>query len=208
MAEYYLQEMNDVRGDGKQNAFYRLRTYRQATMEDVLTYMEGNGAMVHRGQVQLVLEEVQKALCHFLSHGYTVKLEPLGSFRLSLGTRPEKDVENLDGEDGKRNASSVCVRDILFTADHGFVKTIDMRTHLQRSKTHRLSPSPYTREERLQRALNYIDQHGYMRIADYVRLTGLSRTYATKELQAFRRDETSGLIYEGRGTQKVYVRRK
>lgn len=208
MAEYYLQEMNDLRGEGALRAYYRLRTYRQATMDDVLTYMERNGAMVHRGEARLVLEEVQMALRHFLSLGYTVKIDPLGSFRLSLGTRPEKEVEALDGEEGTRNASSVGVRDVLFTADRHFVDAVDLDTRLERSKTHRLTSSPYTREERLQQALDYIDQHGFLRIADYVRLTGLSRTSATKELQTFRRDETSGLTTAGRGTQKVYVRRR
>lgn len=207
MAEYYLQEMNDLRGEGTQRAYYRLRTYRQATMDDVLTYMERNGAMVHRGEAKLVLEEVQMALRHFLSLGYTVKIDPLGSFRLSLGTRPEKEVEALDGEEGTRNASSVGVRDVLFTADRHFVDAVDLDTSLERGKTHKLRESSYTPAERLQRAFDFIDQHGFMRVADYVRLTGLSRTRATKELQTFRRDETSGLTTAGRGTQKVYVRR-
>ena len=208
MAEYYLQEMNDLRSEGTRRAFYRLRTYRQATMDDVLAYMEKNGAMVHRGEAQLVLAEVQQALRHFLSLGYTVKIDPLGSFRLSLGPRPEQEVEPVAGDTPARNATSIGVRDVLFTADRSFVKVLDLETNLVRSKTHKLTPSPYTPAERLQRALEYIDQHGFMRIADYVRLTGLSRTSATTELQTLRRDETSGLTTAGRGTQKVYVRRK
>jgi len=47
-----------------------------------------------------------------------------------------------------------------------------------------------------------------MNIAQYVSLTGLSRTAATLELQAFRNDPESGITYEGSRTHKVYVRRK
>ena len=45
-----------------------------------------------------------------------------------------------------------------------------------------------------------------IRIADYMQLTGLSRTTATLELKSFRQDPTSGITFVGRGSNKVYVK--
>ena len=64
----------------------------------------------------------------------------------------------------------------------------------------------YTKEQRLQLALEYLDKNSAMRIGDYVQLTGLSRTTATMELKAFRQDPASGIAFVGRGSQKVYVK--
>ena len=47
-----------------------------------------------------------------------------------------------------------------------------------------------------------------MRIADYMEMTGLSRTTATLELIEFRKDPESGITFIGRGSSKVYVRKQ
>ncbi|MBP3664028.1 MAG: hypothetical protein J6J03_02595 [Tyzzerella sp.] len=51
-----------------------------------------------------------------------------------------------------------------------------------------------------------MDKNGAMYIADYMQLTGLSRTTATIELKSFRQDPTSGITFVGRGSSKVYVK--
>ena len=63
-----------------------------------------------------------------------------------------------------------------------------------------------SKEQRLQLALEYLDKNGVMHIADYMQLTGLSRTTATLELKAFRQDPASGITFVGRGSNKVYVK--
>jgi hypothetical protein len=45
-----------------------------------------------------------------------------------------------------------------------------------------------------------------MRVANYMELTGLSRTKATLELRAFRQDASTGIATIGRGSTKVYVK--
>lgn len=56
-------------------------------------------------------------------------------------------------------------------------------------------------------SLGYLEKHGSMKVANYMEMTGLSRTAATLELQEFRRDTTSGIDFIGRGSAKVYVKR-
>ena len=71
----------------------------------------------------------------------------------------------------------------------------------------KLSVSPYSLEERIARALEYIDAHKFMRIEDYARLNNLSRTAASVELKAIIDDPESPCAPEGRGTHKVWVRK-
>ena len=63
-------------------------------------------------------------------------------------------------------------------------------------------------EERLAMALQYIREHGFMRLADYANLTGLSRTGASRELSAFCRDASCPIRSEGVRTHKVFVEAK
>ena len=79
---------------------------------------------------------------------------------------------------------------------------------MERYGESRLRKSPYTKEQRLQLALNYLEKNGAMRIADYMEMTGLSRTTATLELTEFRKDPESGITFIGRGSSKVYVRKQ
>ena len=82
-----------------------------------------------------------------------------------------------------------------------------MQCQLERGKESRLHRSPYTREERLARALAFIEEHTVMRVMDYVRLTGLSRTTASLELRELCQDPASGIRSIGQKAGKVYVRR-
>ena len=77
---------------------------------------------------------------------------------------------------------------------------------LERAGEARLHHSPYSKEERLKLALQYLEEHGAMRVAEYMELTGLSRTKATLELKEFRQDLSSGITFIGRGSAKVYVK--
>ena len=95
---------------------------------------------------------------------------------------------------------------INFRVDKRLVQETDQGCVLERGPVCRLRRSPYTREERLQLALDYLGENGVMRVMDYARLTGLSRSTAARELKAFRQDPASGLTFSGRGTAKVYVR--
>lgn len=56
-------------------------------------------------------------------------------------------------------------------------------------------------------ALSYIDKHHSMSVAEYMKITGLSRTPATEELRAFRADASSGIGVKGRGSHILYVRK-
>ncbi|MCG4738772.1 DNA-binding protein, partial [Bacteroides intestinalis] len=48
----------------------------------------------------------------------------------------------------------------------------------------------------------------YMRVNDYCQLTGLLRNTAAKELKHWREMPETGITTNGRGSHKLYVKRK
>ena len=96
---------------------------------------------------------------------------------------------------------------VNFRVDKQLVKQIDRHCNLERGGVRHLHRSPYTKEERLALAQKYLDEHPLMHISDYATLTGLSRTSATLELQAFRHDPATGICTCGSRQNSVYIKR-
>lgn len=107
----------------------------------------------------------------------------------------------------KLNARSLKIDGVSFQADKKLIVNVDKRCDLKRAGTSRLCRSPFTKEERLQKAQEYLKSHGAMKVKHYVELTGLSHTVAAKELREFENDAVSGITSIGRLAGKVYVRR-
>lgn len=66
----------------------------------------------------------------------------------------------------------------------------------------------YTREERIARALDVIDENGFIGLTDYAYINNLSRTAASLELKEISHDETVPIRSVGQHSHKVWVRRK
>ena len=71
----------------------------------------------------------------------------------------------------------------------------------------RLKKSKFSLEERVQKAHEFMKENYFMRVPDYVRLTGLSRSKAGEELRRLERDPATGITSRGERSQKVYVLR-
>lgn len=206
MAQYIKQEMPDMRGDGETKAYYRMKTIRNIGMEEFIKIMTRHGGMT-QGTAIAVLTQASETLAELIGMGYTVSIDGIGTFKATVGLKRFKEMDSIEGEEPKRNAQSLCVDGVNIKADKQLVKQVSLKCKLERSHVSRLRKSPYTREQRVALALKFIDENGFMRLKDYVQLTGLSRTSACRELKELRSDRTSGIDTDGRGTNKVYVKR-
>ena len=151
-------------------------------------------------------------------------LDGLGNFSIGIGLIDKKSpkrrrgtpdipsaiapVEQSEGG-AEPNARSIGVRTVHFKAARDLIREVDRRCKLQREPggTAHIRQSPFTREERIQRALDYIGINGFMRLDDYARLGNLSRTVASEELKAICADPESPIDSNGAGNAKVFVRR-
>jgi hypothetical protein len=119
----------------------------------------------------------------------------------------DKDMDTFDGDGTKRNARSLRLTGINYRADKSLIKQANQHCKLERAGESRLHHTPYSKEERLKLAQQYLEEHGAMRVVEYMELTRLSRTKATLELKEFRQDDSSGISFVGRGSAKVYVKK-
>ena len=206
MAKYIKQEMTDLSGKGEEKVYYRLQTERNIDFKALAEYVGRHNGMMSKGLVINVMEHVVDAMAELLGEGHSVTIDRLGTFRASLGLAEEKEMDTFDGDGTKRNARSLRLTGINYRADKVLIREANRHCKLERAGESRLHHSPYTKEERLKLALQYLEEHGAMRVAEYMELTGLSRTKATLELKEFRQDLSSGITFIGKGSAKVYVK--
>ena len=212
MPTYFKKEIADLNGTGEKQYRYELRSKGNIGIRGLAHELHRRMNMLNEGTFTGILLELSSAIATLLADGYSVTIDELGNFSTSLGLSDYADETAEDEQGGEPNASRLHVTNINFKAHPSFIIEVDTqcRRKLQRD-TRGIRPmrrSPYSQDERLQRALAYIREHGFMRLADYVTLTGLSRTTASRELKALCADKSAPLASQGRHTHKVYVEKK
>ena len=206
MARYIKQEMSDLNGTGEKRVFYRMKIERNIDMKDFTERIAYPGSGLSRASVMHVMTSVADCLARYMAEGCSVTLEGIGTFKPQLGLVKNKEMDTMDGDDTKRNARSIEVNGISFKADKTLVRETRMCCDLSRGGISRVRKSPYTEEVRLSRALEYLKEHPFLRISDYMAINGMKRTSATLELQRLSGDPVSGITISGWGSNKVYVR--
>lgn len=207
MAEYIKQEMTDLNGTGENQVYYRMKRNLHFTHEGFLEWMSNADPFITK-HAESVLKHMTHQLAIAMALGHSVTIDGLGTFRAGIGLKKGKELDGLGEGESTRNAQSLQVTDVYYRPDKELIRDVNMNCTLTRGGTQRIRKQKYTREERLQLALDYLEKHKTMRVADYKALTGLSRTAATLELQLFRDDPDTGITYTGNGTHKVYIRWK
>ena len=206
MAKYIKQEMVDLSGKGEEKIYYRLQTERNIDFAELAQQIEQHHGLMNRGLIKNVMSHVVDEMAELLGKGYSVSIDGLGTFRASIGLEEDKEMDTFDGDDTKRNARSLRLTGINYRADKDLIKKANRHCKLERAGESRLHHTPYSKEERLKLAQQYLEEHGAMRVVEYMELTGLSRTKATLELKEFRQDASTGITFLGRGSTKVYVK--
>ena len=206
MAKYIKQEMIDLSGKSEEKVYYRLQSERNIDFEELAEHVGRHNGMMSKGLVINVMEHVVDAMAELIGKGHSVTIDGLGTFRASLGLEKDKVMDTFDGDETKRNARSLRLTGINYRADKVLIREVNRHCKLERAGEARLHHSPYSKEERLKLALQYLEEHGAMRVVEYMELTGLSRTKAAMELKEFRQDLSSGITFIGRGSAKVYVK--
>ena len=207
MAKYIKQELPDLRKMGEKKAYYRLKTARKIDFQQFIDYISSHNSGISRGEAFRVLMHATDTLAELLAEGYSVTIDDMGTFKATVGLVEDKEMDSFEEGTPKLNARSLKIDGVSFQADKKLIVNVDKRCDLKRAGTSRLCRSPFTKEERLQKAQEYLKSHGAMKVKNYMELTGLSHTVAAKELREFEKDAASGITSIGRLAGKVYVRR-
>ncbi len=201
--------MADIQGTGETKCFYRLQTSGNLSPKELITRIAYPGSGLNQGTVAHVLQSLKDEMARAMADGYSVSVDGLGTFKASIGVREDKEMDTIDGDEPKHNATSLQVTGINYRVDKDLIRDTDSHCRLTRGEVRELCRSPYTKEARLQLALDFLNDptHPFLRLDDYAILTGLSKSVASKELIEFRENAETGITTTGRGTNKVYVKR-
>ena len=207
MARYIKQELPDLHKTGEKKAYYRMKTERKIDFNQFVDLVSSHNSGISKGEAFSVLMHATDTLAELLAQGYSVVIDELGTFKATVGLVKDKEMDSFEEGTPKLNARSLRVDGVSFKADKRLIVNVDKRCELKRAGVSLLCRSTFTKEERLLKALEYLNAHGAMKVKDYMELTSLSHTVAAKELREFEHDASSGITSIGRLAGKVYVRR-
>lgn len=206
MVEYIKREMPDMNGTGERKAYYKVKTYSNLSSENFVKKICYPGSGLNQGDVAKVMCLMVDEMKRWLAEGHTITIDELGTFSLSIGVMDDEEVEDFDGNGKKVTAKRIGVRGVNFRPDKQLVRDIGRKCKLHKGYESPNNRSPYTRDQRLKMAQDYIAEHHFMRVRDYEAMTLLPHSTAAKELCDFCVQPT-GITSEGRGNTKVYVKR-
>ena len=166
MAKYIKQEMPDIRQTGEKKIYYRLKTENHVDFPHFIKTLHRSNNGISEADAIRVLLSTAEHLAELLGKGHSVTLDGIGTFKATIGLEEDKELDTLDGNETKRNARSLRLKGVNFRADKELVKKARKDCQLQREGTARIHRSPYTKEQRLNLALEYLEKHGAMKIAD------------------------------------------
>lgn len=213
MANYVIKEMPTGMGNGKEGRIYpKMQVYTEFDYDKVIELVHTNSPAFSKATIRGVLDTLAVVMKSYLPLGHTMKIDNLGVFSLSLefaDNETEVDSQQEAQESkSKKKYHHVKVKGVNFKVDKKLVDGINKENTFERTSGNSSSPSPYSLEERLQRALQHIDKHGFITLQEYANLNRLSYTTASRELAKLVADSHSGIKAKGAASHKVWVRSK
>lgn len=208
MAYYVMEEMPDIQKKGERVLYPRFAMIEQISTDQLAKFVAESSGF-NMGDIVGIVKQVAIEMAHQMAQGRSVKLDDIGTFTPALALRKGKEREEVGEHAEHRNAQSIVVGKVNFRVDMDLVRRINGRCMLERApwKTRR-SSQKFTPEQRQALAMKYLDTHPFLTVSEYQRLTGLLRTTATNELRQWADQADSGIDITGRGTHRVYIKKK
>lgn len=215
MAKYIKKEMVDLHHEGKTIFTYRMQTMPMDN-EDFIRDCARNTTF-SEGEIIGVIGTIADCLAQCMARGYSVTIDGLGTFKAQVGLsedfkwkqceakRKGTLKEDDDSAPRSRNARSLEVTGVLWKPAKSLVRETRAACKLERGGVEPLRTSRFTYEERLARARAFMEKNTVMRVSDYARLTGLSRTKAAAELRSLNNAPGTGITSRGVRSSKVYL---
>ena len=209
MAKYFKQEMPDLRQNGEQKFYYRMKVNEHIDFDELTRRLTYPGSGLDKGQVVQVVAALANQMAQEMAAGNSVTIDGIGTFRASIGVTKSKEQTDPNAEK-ETNARSLKVTGVIFRTASQLVSSIASQCTLVRGKEHRLRISPYSQDERIRLAVDYLSDtaHPFMRVRDYARMTRQSHSTASRELQELARNPQAPIRADGRASALVYVLRR
>ena len=210
MAKFIYQEIGGITKNGERIVKPRFVGNRQVSSDRFLTEVAKKSALT-KGTLQAVITTIADMLPQYLAQGDSVRIEGLGLFTPTLAMNNNMPVREIDekGHEVQHNAQNVTFGTVRITADKELIKAAKLLCHPIHDRyqgNRRAMDTPYTREQRTGLAIEFLEQHSTLTVADYMRLTGLRHTKAAQELRELSTGSEACLEAHGRGSHRYYTK--
>ena len=211
MANYVIKEMPTGMGNGSEGKIFpKMRVYTEFDYDKVVELVHTNSPAFSQATIRGVLDTLAVVVKNYLPMGHTLKIDNLGVFSLALEFADEK-TETTNQQEAQETGPKtkyhhVKAKGINFKVDQKLVKEINKENTFERTSGNPVARSPYSPEERLQRALQHIDKHGFITLQEYANLNRLNYSSASRELSKLVAAPQSAIKAKGAGSHKVWVR--
>ncbi len=160
MANYIIKEMPVGMGNGKKGRIFpKMQVYTEFDYDKVVELVHTNSPAFSEATVRGVLDTLAVVMKSYLPMGHTMKIDNLGVFSLSLEfadneteTTNQQESQETQETGSKKKYHHVKVKGVNFKVDKKLVNAINKENTFERTSGNPSTPSPYTLEERLQRA--------------------------------------------------------
>ena len=211
MANYVIKKMPEGMEGSKGKTFPKMQVYTEFDYNKVIELVHINSPAFSQATIRGVIDTLTVVMKSYLPLGHTMKIDNLGVFSLSLEFADNEAKTGSQQEPqeaaAKKKYHHVRVKGVNFKVDKKLVNDINKENTFERTSGNPTSPSPYSLAERLQRALQHIDQHGFITLQEYANLNRLSYSTASRELAKLVADPQSGIKPKGAASHKVWVRK-
>ena len=213
MGNYVIKEMPIGMGNGSEGkVFPKLQVYSEFDYDKVVELVNTYSPAFSQGTIRGVLDTLAMVMKSYLPMGHTLKIDNLGVFSLALEFADNKseneEQQKEQKDDTKKKYCHVRAKDVNFKVDKKMIAEINKENAFERTKGNPKKSSPYSLEERKQRALRHIDKYGFITLQEYANLNELSYSSASRELAKLVATPNSNIKAKGSGSHKVWVRRE
>lgn len=206
MGNYIVKKMASGMNGSNGKAFPKMQVYTEFDYDKVVELINTYSPAFSKGNIRGVLDTLATVMKNVLPMGHTLKIDNIGVFSLSLEFTDNGSDAIEELEQTARKHHHVKAKGINFRVDQKLMDDINKENSFERTVSDTTVPSSFSPEERLRRALDFIDKHGSIRLQEYANLNHISRTSASRELAQLTADPTSGIKAQGSGPLKCWSR--
>lgn len=209
MADYIMRKLGDGMHGDHEKQYPKLLSRGEVGFEEIAAEIEHSTTFT-RGEVSGMLSALASVVTRAMSQGQVVKLDGLGRLSPVLGLVPKEERRKLADKDVRtKGYSNVRLKTISFRPDSKLMLRVNdcLQLHCVGAEGE-ARPLTMSMEERTAAARKYLEANGYLRVADYKALTGLSRQAAARELRSLAADPESGITSRGNRAGKIYLLRR
>lgn len=194
-AKYAMYENPNPKGDGKKQPLHARIVSKGTVRTEEIAQDIADSCGFSTAVTKGMLDALAHIISRHLRRGYTIELDELGSFSISLKCRPVMDKKEI-------RSWSVGFGKVHFKGNKQLKKRL-MEIDLERADTG--SSTSFTPEQRKKRALDYLSGHDFINRTLYMQINGCNHSTASRDLSEL--TETEVIKKLGAGKAVVYITR-